>query len=106
MFQVYRVPLRETVRASRRFLARNSRATSTVSYYVGSTGLSLSARLQAHVRAGMGGNHIVQRHGVVGLAEVVSTHETREQAQRAEQDYAQALRDAGLGVWCNQKEAR
>lgn len=116
-FYVYRVTLRTDCWNCPKFRKRNAevlqqsenRAASRSAFYVGSTGQRVSRRVQSHMLGNpdLGGFNVVRRWGLpspnpTGVAyEVLYEYETRQEAEKAEQDYAAELRSVGIGVWVN-----
>lgn len=117
MYSVYHVVLDVSVSSCHKFMARNPhligrrvRAGDQRCYYVGSTGQTVDERVGQHYRGELGGNHIVERYGLVSTAglsyETIGTFRTREEAEQVEKDYARELQRHGHGAWTNIKARR
>jgi hypothetical protein len=106
---VYAVRLDERVWSWRKFLKRNKHSQGQMAFYVGSTGVSISDRIKAHMAGnpGKGGNDVVRRFSSPG-AEVVclGAYATRAEAETAEKQEALRIRSLGVGVWSNEKTCR
>lgn len=114
MFHVYRVALRDAIRTCAKFVARNPHvvAEQSACFYVGSTGLDVNDRIQAHINGtGRGGHHIVRDYastGMRGRVNVVTVRDfaTRAEAEAFEKEHAASLVAQGYGIWVNHKARR
>jgi hypothetical protein len=111
-FSVYSIRLSQDVWLWRKFFRRNEDAAGAQAFYVGSTGVAVDDRVEAHMAGnpGRGGNDVVRRFANTTTGEVevacLGTYATRAEAEAAEKAEASRLRRGGMGVWCNQKPRR
>ena len=119
MYYVYRINLDPSVWDCPKFRKRNAsvllthpQADRVEGFYIGSTALRVSRRVEQHMlgNPGMGGANMVRLYAAVHQDEpsyqVIAEYDTRRDAEAREAHEADRYRSRGYGVWTNVKLKR
>ncbi|MBW3554822.1 MAG: ribose-5-phosphate isomerase [Gemmatimonadetes bacterium] len=110
-YRVYVIKLRKSVwERSRRFREANPQyEVGRPCVYVGSTGRTPEQRFAKHKAGGVGTSRLVKRFGRALFPwayERLPSYETREEAERAEEERAEELKRRGWAVWYNARSLK